>query len=71
MTASVLHGLSLCGKLEEKLRTLRSDVVEYQKEVYDSWCRDLQAGIRDKSLRYVLDKVEQAFTGSTTQSATS
>lgn len=53
MTSSVLQGLSLSRKLEEKLRTFRLDVVEYQKEIYDSWCRDLQAGIRDKSLRYV------------------
>ncbi|OQR75617.1 cytoplasmic dynein 2 heavy chain 1-like, partial [Tropilaelaps mercedesae] len=56
MMSSVLRGLSLSGKLEEKLTILRVDVVEYQKEVYDSWCRDLQAGIRDKSLSLDTDQ---------------
>ena len=43
------------GNLDQEARTLISEIQDQRNEIFDSWSRNILAGIRDESLRYYLE----------------
>ena len=43
------------GNLDQEARNLISEIQDQRNEIFDSWSRNILAGIRDESLRYNLE----------------
>lgn len=46
-----VNDMEEAASLDQEARTLQSDVQDQINEIFDSWSRNILAGIRDESLR--------------------
>ena len=50
-----MNDMEEAGNLDQEARNLISEIQDQRNEIFDSWSRNILAGIRDESLRYNLE----------------
>lgn len=50
---TVLKDLNQYDKVAEELKEVLDEFREFHKDQFDNWCQEIQAGIKDNTLRYV------------------